>query len=129
MNPIQSCKGKFSLILAVIFFSGMLSGCLGSGYWVWQHPEGLSNASLQQAKIECRQLSQQQIDRFDYYYPRYFGPYYDSYYYRGHRNYYWRQPHYDFFRYNRDLDRLYNVCMQAKGWQLTYYENPPPQAD
>ncbi len=123
----RGCRILITGLLLVL--SGLLGGCLSSGYWVWQHPQELSIAELHQAKIECRQLAEQQIDRFDYYYPNYYQPFYnDYYYYPGrHRQHYWRQPRYDFYHYNRDLDRLYNVCMQAKGWQLIHYESPPPK--
>ena len=129
MGQDKAQHSRFIFISLLLVLPLLLSGCLGSGYWVWQHPDGLSNAALQEAKLECRQLAERQVDRFDYYYPAYYGPYYDDYFFwQGHhRPYYWRQPLYDFHRYNRDLDRLYNVCMQAKGWQLIYYD-PPPEA-
>lgn len=110
----------------------LLSGCLDSGYWIWRHQEDLSEAQLLQAKKECRQLAKAELYRSDYYYPYYpyypyYYPYYqDHYYRRGHHRYnYWRPPYYDFYRYNRDSDRLYKICMQAKGWQLVRIETTP----
>ncbi len=108
----------------------LLSGCLGNSYLAWQHPAGLSNAELQTAKAQCRQLAQNEVNRFDYYEPYYDHPFYYERYSRGghYRPYFWRRSYYDFHRYNIDLDRFYKVCMQAKGWYLVRIDPEAPPA-
>ena len=129
MRQEKTRRNRLGLLQLAVILPLLLNGCAPAGYWVWQHPDGLPADVLQQAKQECRHLADRQVDRFDYYYPAYYGPYYDDYFFwQGHhRPYYWHPPLYDFHRYNRNLDRLYHVCMQAKGWQLVHYENPPTE--
>ncbi|WP_156827025.1 hypothetical protein [Geopsychrobacter electrodiphilus] len=88
---------------------------------VWQHPEGLSQAELQQATDECLRLSRQEAENSDYFSPHFYPrfPFYDRHYYR-HSAYWYGEPppfYYDVQRRWYDEQRYFHICMLAKGWR------------
>ena len=118
MIPIQ--RKYFLLPPVLILGLLLLYGCAPT--YVWQHPEGLGEAELNKALAQCEQIAQDEVDRYNYlppysppYYPPYdglhhFNPYYDD--------FYFSSPYYyDSQRRFFDKQRLFRVCMQAKGWK------------
>jgi len=109
----------YRLLFATIAGALLLSGCVSRSYYSWRHPDGLDSAALQQAEAECRKLTENELDRFDYYRLDYGYPfYYDRYSRDRHlRPFPPLQRSYDFHRYNLDYTRLYRFCLQSKGWK------------
>ena len=119
MRQTTTQRRQQLLLFVLAVLALLISGCSSGAYWSWQHPQGLDMATLQQDKIECRAMAEQQLNRFDYYrhydYSRFS---YDRYDRRGHLRPYYPLRYYDFHRYNLDLNQLYRFCLRAKGWQL-----------
>jgi hypothetical protein len=105
----------------------LLSGCVSSSYWTWQHHDKQGELQLLKDKKECRDLAQSEVSSINYYHD-FYGMYDFSYYwpyYRGsHRLPYFRSykpffgsyGHYRFLQQQDDLDRFFRICMKSKGW-------------
>lgn len=112
------------LVLLLLASSLVLSGCMTSGNWVWQHPIEQDDQARVQAIIACEQIADDEVRRKVYYSPYRF-PYYDRYYSRHDHYFYWPN---DFF-YNahrefQDWNRYFRICMKAKGWRRVNISKP-----
>ncbi len=119
MRQTKTQRTDYRLFFALTAVALLLLGCASGSHWSWRHPDGLGSAELQQAEIDCRELAENELDRFDYFRRDYGYPYY----YDRHAHYGHLRPFpplhssYDFHRYNLDYTRLYRFCLQSKGWQ------------
>lgn len=115
MSRIKS--HSFSFLLLSVFSSLLLTGCIGTDQWVWQHAAGFDVNIRQQTIHECESIAKDEARRFDFYF---LDPYYyERFYYRG-MHYPFFYPYYGFDSYREfQLRRgFFNVCMKAKGWRL-----------
>jgi hypothetical protein len=120
---------KYLFGLISIFMLLVLSGCAGSGYWTWQHPDKQGELQLLKDQKECRDLAQAEVANINYYfdfYDMYASPYYwPSYRDRHHRiygPYFSSYSHYRFMQQQDDLDRFFRICMKSKGWRRVKIE-------
>ncbi|MFK5926172.1 MAG: hypothetical protein QM483_06040 [Desulfuromusa sp.] len=115
--------------LCTIFFLLLLSGCVSSSDWIWQHPDKQGELQLLKDKKECRDLAQSEVAQSNYfydYYDMYDFPYYWPYYRDSYRRPYFRgYGHYRFRQQQDNLERFFRVCMKSKGWERVEIEMDP----
>ena len=105
----------------------LLSGCVSSDYWAWQHPEKQDELQLLKDKKECRDLARSEVSSINYgfdFYGAYDFPYYWPHFRGRHQPPYFRRytpylgsyDHYRFQQQRDDLKRFFRICMKSKGW-------------
>ncbi len=114
-----------------LFIVLILAGCTGRGMLVWEHPQGLDNQQLLQAQKECQQIAHRETRFPHYIYGTYGSPLFPFY-----RPFYYHDRHYaddviwhdhvEHMSYQREFNRLYRICMTAKGWSLVYIPAEEP---
>lgn len=126
--------------LASIIMFLLLSGCVSSSYWTWQHPDKQGELQLLKDKKECRDLAQSEVAQINYFYGyydiydfSYYWPYYrDKHrrpYERWHNHYFRSYSHYRFLQQQNDLDRFFRICMKSRGWQRVKIETGVKKPD
>ena len=99
---------KCFLQVIAVFPLLLLCSCGSHSNWTWQHPNKQGELLLPEDLKECRELAQTEVLQINYFYDCYgYGMYDLSYY----------GPYYRGDRYQDDLERFFQVCMKAKGWQ------------
>ncbi len=124
MRQKKSLRRCPTLWVTVVLIA-LLSGCSWKNHWAWQHPEGLDELSYQQAATECQNLAEKEQARdISLLYGH---PYYShNYHYYGLNPYYPGYGYSSFHQYRLNVEKLFRVCMQAKGWQWVKVQ---PQAE
>lgn len=105
----------------------LLTGCAARGTLVWQHSQGYDDTRLEADRKDCLRLAQREVrypyfyynDPFFPFYPPF--PYHGRYYYPGNTLWY---DHFQQVRYQDELNRLFHLCMEAKGWHLVRIPAP-----